>query len=197
METTMDVMKKSKKLSWLLRHGACEARVPMDAAGWVPIPAVLAYLHMSRAQLDQVARENNKSRLELVGDRVRCSQGHSTDNMPVTQEALEASWQRVERTEPLVHGTSVGAVAGIAVQGVQPMRRTHVHLADSASSKVGKRANIGVLLHVDPARLPGLWVSQNGVYLTRFVPPEAIVDVELVTRAARAAEAEVRALLGC
>ena len=26
----------SMKLSWLLRHGAAEAGVPMDAAGWVP-----------------------------------------------------------------------------------------------------------------------------------------------------------------
>src|SRR5258706_432319 len=42
----------SKKLSWLLRHGAGETGIDMDAAGWVAITDVLRTLHMGRAALE-------------------------------------------------------------------------------------------------------------------------------------------------
>ena len=75
------------------------------------------------------------------------------------------------------------------------MRRTHVHLAESAHSHVGKRANVAVLLHVDPTRVDGLWVSPNGVWLTRFVPPAALVGFEACTRRAREASDRIAAWL--
>lgn len=192
----MNIIKKSKKLSWLLRHGAIEAGLHMDAAGWVSIDEVVRAVRMTRGELAQVARENNKNRLELTKTHVRCSQGHSTEGMPVTQDALEASWARANRTAVLIHGTNVNSVASIGLQGIRPMRRTHVHLADSDSSRVGKRANVSVLVEVDPAGLQGLWVSPNGVYLTRFVPPAAIVGVHVRGRRAEAAEHEIRCALG-
>src|SRR5690349_21685376 len=109
----MNIVEKSKTLSWLLRHGAREAGVSMDAAGWVPVPEVLRYLQLSRGDLEEVVRTNNKSRLELVGERVRACQGHSTENMPVTVEALEASWRLYEEGGSLFHGTTVEATEPI------------------------------------------------------------------------------------
>ncbi len=181
------LVKKSKKLSWLLRHGAHEAGLDMDPAGWVAIDAVLARTGLTRGELTRVVAENNKRRLQVDGARIRCCQGHSTEGTPVTQEALEASWTCVSQRSVLFHGTRLEVLDAILADGIAPMRRTHVHLAHSPSSTVGKRAAVALLLEVDPQRIPdGVWVASNGVYLARFVPPDAIVGVRPMTRRARA-----------
>jgi putative RNA 2'-phosphotransferase len=190
----------SHQLSWLLRHGANEAGLDMDVAGWAEIADVLRVLRMSRATLEQAVRENDKARYEVRGSRIRACQGHSLAGMPVTPEALEASWDRRAEDGPVWHGTRIAAVAGIAREGILAGERTHVHLADAIDSTVGKRANVDVMLEVSPARLAaagiGLFVSPNGVILARWVPPAAIVGLRSMTdRAEQKAEA-LRALLG-
>lgn len=169
----------SHKLSYLLRHGANEEGVPMDAAGWVPIPRVLAWARIDRATLDEVVRSNNKERYQLDGDRIRACQGHSLSGTPVTVDALEASWEVWAGQSSLWHGTTAAALPSILQQGLWPQARTHVHLAPAADAKVGKRANVQVLLRVDPARVRaagiGIFSSSNGVILARHIPPEAIV----------------------
>lgn len=192
----MDVRRHSKKLSWLLRHGAAEEGVAMDPAGWVAIDAVLEALAIDRATLDRVVAENDKQRLQLDGERVRASQGHSRA-LPVTLDALEASWRRYEGAGPVWHGTNLEAAEAIAQTGaIEPGERTHVHLAASLESHVGKRANVHVMLAVDPTRLAdagqGLFVSPNGVVLARRVPTSAIVERRPMTKRARAALASKR-----
>jgi putative RNA 2'-phosphotransferase len=172
----------SRQVSWLLRHGAVEAGLAMDAAGWARVGDVLAALRISREDLVEVVATNDKRRLQLDGDRVRACQGHSwgagTSRMPVTREALEASWRRVEPDGPLWHGTNLTALDSIASAGLMPGRRTHVHLAATPDAKVGKRANVELLLEVDPARLAGhgldVFEAPNGVLLVRRVPADCI-----------------------
>lgn len=179
----------SKKLSWLLRHGASQKNLPMDQAGWVEIDAVLRQLRMSRADLDQAVLHNNKSRLEVRGSQIRASQGHSLDAMPVTQEALEASWARYEGSEYLWHSTQPHLVDSIRAQGLLRGDRTHVHLASSRDSKVGKRvAPTMIQVSLSKLRAAGqeVFVSSNGVVLTRFVPATCITKVfEAPTRRRR------------
>ncbi|WP_437512123.1 RNA 2'-phosphotransferase [Sorangium sp. So ce1099] len=189
----------SKKLSWLLRHGAPSLGIAMDDAGWVAVDDVLRALGIPRARLDEVVENNTKNRLELRGDRVRASQGHSREGMPVTLAGLEASWEEVHGDAPIWHGTSVDAVRGIAREGIRPAARTHVHCTDALDSAVGKRANVDVMLEISPARLRargiGVFRSQNGVILAREVPVGCLVGlVPIVARAKREAEA-LRGLL--
>jgi putative RNA 2'-phosphotransferase len=195
---TRDVRRISRRASWLLRHGARESGLAMDAAGWASINDVLAALGIDRASLDDVVTHNDKSRLVVDGDRIRASQGHSLAGTPVTREALEASWRRIEPAR-LFHATFVEAIEGIARAGLLPGKRTHVHLASSNDSHVGKRGAIGVMLVVDGARLKDAGVavfeSDNGVLLARAVPREAIVDLLPQTKRARTREGELRALL--
>lgn len=192
------ITRKSKKLSWLLRHGAGREGLPMDAAGWVPVDDVLRRLRLDRGTLAEVVRRNNKNRLEWQGERIRCCQGHSLDGMPVTQAALEASWSPWAGGV-VWHGTHVDAVEPIAREGIVPGRRTHVHLAPELNSVVGKRAAVHVMLAVDPARMAehgvDLYEAPNGVVLTRYVPPACIVELRASTRRARAREDALRALL--
>lgn len=190
----------SKKMSWLLRHGAPSLGITMDAAGWVEVAEVLRALGLSREALDAVVRDNAKARFEVEGSRIRATQGHSTAPGAVSLDALEASWTRYDGAGPLWHGTNTAAVAGIASEGILAVTRTHVHLAAAVDSQVGKRANVAVLLEVSVARLRAaelaVHVSPNGVLLVRRVPVLCIVGLIGVTREGRGREAELRALLG-
>jgi putative RNA 2'-phosphotransferase len=193
----------SKKLSWLLRHGAHEEGLKMDAAGWAPVRDVLALTKLGEDDLRQIVSENNKSRYQLDGKRVRASQGHSLSGTPVTQEALEASWETLDLGEQWVfHGTRADedVLRSIGAAGLLPGERTHVHLADSPGSGVGKRANVGVLLEVSASALQragiGLFRSPNGVVLARSVPPACITGLRALTKRARKNAAELRAAIG-
>lgn len=194
------VSEVSKRLSWLLRHGAGESRLRMDEAGWTPVSGVLAALSIDRPLLETVVVENNKGRLELDGDRVRACQGHSLAGMPVTREALEASWQPYAGPGPLWHGTTVAAAESILREGIHAGERSHVHLADGVESKVGKRAQVAVLLEVSVPALRrsgrGVFTSSNGVVLVRDVPVEGVVGVVGMTRDGKTHEGRLRALLG-
>ncbi len=190
------LVKQSKKLSWLLRHGAREAGLNMDEAGWVSCDEVMRAAKMSQHDLLEVVKHNDKSRLQLDGDRVRASQGHSFEGTPVTREALEGSWERYESGDFVWHGTYPKAVEGIAREGILPGTRTHVHLAESPDSRVGKRFNTPVLLKISVERLRAggreVYVSPNGVVLAREVPRECIVGLE--TRSAKAEKQRERLL---
>ncbi len=188
----------SKRLSWLLRHGAPSEGIAMDAAGWVAVADVLGALQLTRAELTEVVELNTKSRLDLRGEQIRASQGHSTEGMPVTHDALEASWERFASAGPIWHGTAIEALGGIAREGIVPQARTHVHLAAELDSKVGKRASVDVMIEVSAARLAelgiGVFQSQNGVILVRRVPREAIVDIRAMTARAKRDEPALRGL---
>jgi putative RNA 2'-phosphotransferase len=193
-----DTKGASKTLSWLLRHGAGEAGLEMDAAGWAEVEDVRRLLHLGREALEAAVRDNDKSRLELRGTRIRACQGHSRAGMPVTCEALEATWEVYQEDGTVFHGTRIGALEGIAGAGILPGERTHVHLAEAIDSTVGKRASVDVMIEVSPVRLRAggipLHRSPNGVILARHVPVAAIVGLVPMIERARRREAELRAL---
>lgn len=190
------------RLAWLLRHGALESKLAMDTGGFAAVDAVLRMVPLTRAELLRVVEENDKSRYELTKDgaRIRACQGHSTAGTPVTCDGLEATWARVLDDARVFHGTNVDAARAILDgDGIDPVARTHVHLAASAGAKVGKRAHVDVLLAVDPVLIRAhglaLWRATNGVLLARRVPKDAIVDVTAQSSAGERALAALRAAL--
>jgi putative RNA 2'-phosphotransferase len=189
----------SQYLSWLLRHGAIEVGLPMDAAGWAPVAEVRRLARLSEAALEEVISQNTKSRLQRDGDRIRASQGHSLEGTPVTLEALEKSWLPWSGTESIWHGTRTELVESILRKGLLAQARTHVHLAESVDSKVGKRAGVGVLLELSPARIRSagqpIFISDNGVILVRHVPAESIVALHPCSRRARQVLPRLQSLL--
>ena len=180
---------QGKYLSWLLRHGAQEEHLPMDEAGWVSISTLLEHAQMSQECLEDIIENNNKSRYERNETRIRASQGHSLDTMPVTQEALEASWLPYRLQENVWHGTNLEALESIAKEGIQRGSRSHVHLSQGTNSATGKRQNIAVMLAVSPIKLQAhnisLYQSSNGVILARAVPTDCIVGIQCMTKKAR------------
>ncbi|MEV6417334.1 RNA 2'-phosphotransferase [Kribbella sp. NPDC051718] len=168
----------SRQLSRLLRHTAGDRGLAMSPDGWALIEDVCKLLKMDRTALASAVEQNDKARLQVDGERIRACQGHSAQGMPVTREALENSWRRVHPVDELWHGTNLGVLDVILRDGLQPGRRTHVHLAPSPNSPVGRRSRVDVLLGIDPAQLDGpVFEAPNGVLLVREVPPRAISQV--------------------
>jgi putative RNA 2'-phosphotransferase len=194
------LVKQSKRLSWMLRHGANEVGLAMDAAGWVAVVEVLRVTGLTHAELDEVVARNDKGRLQVDVDRIRACQGHSLAGTTVTREALEASWEPYTGAGSLWHGTTVAAAENIAREGLLPGERTHVHLAPSRDSEVGKRSNTPVVLEVSVERLCAagreVFVSPNGVALARDVPANCVVGVHAATRRARDEVPRIRGLFG-
>lgn len=152
----------------------------MTPDGWSSINDVCALLDLTREQLNEAVAQNDKRRLQVDGDRIRACQGHSRLNMPVTLEALEASWTVYQPQGLLWHGTNAQAVGSITATGLHPGRRTHVHLTQTRDSPLGRRTP--VQLRVDPTDLT-VFEAPNGVLLTRSVPPANIVKTDAVHQA--------------
>ena len=168
----MDVVRLSKRLSYVLRHRPDSVGLTLDEAGWVDVEALLAALRISRAELDHVVATNDKRRFAYdgTGTRIRASQGHS--------HPVELGYQAAPPPAELFHGTVERFLPAIRAEGLRPGNRHAVHLsADAATARaVGARRGRPVVLRVDAAALAATGArftrSANGVWLVAAVPPE-------------------------
>ena len=161
----------SKKLALYLRHAPEKIGLTLDAGGWADVEEILAKLHLTRAQLDEVVTTNDKQRFAFSADgtKIRASQGHS----------IEVELDLPRRTPPAVlyHGTVAQFLDEIQQAGLRPMSRQHVHLSATVDTaiKVGARRGKPVILVIDAAAMAAegtpFWLSANGVWLTDHVPP--------------------------
>jgi putative RNA 2'-phosphotransferase len=164
----------SKRLSYVLRHRPDSVGLRLDDAGWADVEGLLAALGMSRAELDEVVRRNDKQRFAFdpSGTRIRASQGHS---IPVALGYTPAT-----PPDELFHGTAERFLPAILAEGLRPGNRHAVHLsADVATArKVGARPGRPVVLRVDAGALAAggatFTRSANGVWLVAAVPAEHV-----------------------
>jgi len=136
----------SKKLSWLLRHGAEEEGLTFLAGGFLPVSLVLANrkfksLKVTFEEVQEVVASDEKGRYTLQRTEdvdegkaeawlIRANQGHSVKLQddegllrPVTKEGGNLP-------ETAVHGTTHAAWPLIVASGgLKPMKRNHVHFA--------------------------------------------------------------------
>jgi len=163
----------SKLLSFGLRHDPAALGVELDDAGWTPIDAVLAGLArhdetVTRDELEEVVRANDKQRFAIDGDRIRANQGHSVD--------VDLGLDRREPPELLYHGTVARLVEAIREDGLLRGQRTHVHLSADVrtAENVGRRRGAPVVIKVLARAMHeaghAFFVSENGVWLTEHVP---------------------------
>ena len=181
----VDVVRASKRLSFVLRHQPASVGLTLDGAGWVDVDRLLAALAahglpLSRSDLDAVVAGNDKQRFAFdePGTRIRASQGHSV--------AVDLGYAPATAPAQLFHGTVERFLPAILAEGLRPGRRHAVHLSpDVATARtVGERRGRPVVLRVDAAGLAvggaQFSVSANGVWLVAAVPPEclALIDRE-------------------
>jgi putative RNA 2'-phosphotransferase len=162
----------------VLRHAPGSVGLTLDAAGWVDVVDLLAALHMTRSQLDDVVARNDKQRFAFdpTGTRIRASQGHS---VPV-----ELGYSAAQPPDELFHGTVDRFLAAILTEGLKPGNRHAVHLSADVETarRVGARRGRPVVLRVDAAALVAegsvLSRSANGVWLVAAVPPRHLTVVD-------------------
>jgi putative RNA 2'-phosphotransferase len=167
----VDVVRVSKRLSYVLRHRPDSAGLTLDAAGWADVDQLLAALRLTRAELDEVVARNNKRRFSLdpTGTLIRANQGHSV--------AVDLQLEPVEPPAVLYHGTGHGAAETITREGLRKMARHHVHLSSDRETArvVGARHGRPVVFAVDAAAMRAaghlFYRSDNGVWLVDHVPP--------------------------
>lgn len=172
----MDVVRVSKRLSYVLRHRPDSVGISLDDAGWVDVDVLLGALAASgppvtRAELERVVATNDKRRFafDVSGTRIRASQGHSV--------AVELGYAPETPPAILFHGTTERALAAVLAGGLRPGRRHAVHLsADPATARiVGARRGRPAVLRVDAAAMSAdgtvFTRSANGVWLVAAVPP--------------------------
>lgn len=169
--------KASKFLSLILRHDPGAAGITLDPGGWAAVPELLegmakAGTKIGMLDLVEIVEADEKKRYTLSedGSRIRANQGHS---VPVDLGL-------VDQTPPdvLYHGTSIGAAEIIANDGIRKMSRNHVHLSSDISTAkiVGGRRGLYAILTVNAKQMHAdghkFYISENGVWLTDFVPPK-------------------------
>ncbi|MGY1815532.1 RNA 2'-phosphotransferase [Blastococcus sp. SYSU D00820] len=182
-----DVVRVSKRLSYVLRHAPDSVGLALDPAGWVAVDDLLAALAahgrpVTRAELEHVVATNDKRRFELDPDgrRIRASQGHSV--------AVELGYAPEPPPERLFHGTPQRNLPAILAEGLRPGNRHAVHLSPDADTarRVGARRGRPVVLVVDAAAMAAdghaFTRSANGVWLVAAVPPRYLTPAAELTR---------------
>jgi putative RNA 2'-phosphotransferase len=165
----------SKRMSLHLRHAPERIGIELEPGGWVDVERFLTALRahgfrVSRAELDEVVRQNDKQRFAFdeSGGRIRASQGHSVE--------VDLELAPVDPPAILYHGTAERFLSKIEDAGLLPMSRHHVHLSADVdtATKVGTRHGRPVVLLVDAAAMAGaghvFHISANRVWLTGTVP---------------------------
>ena len=177
-ELTRDQVRLSKRLSLVLRHRPETAGLTLDPNGWVPVPAVLTALGITRADLDVVVAGNDKARFAVAPgpdgvDRIRASQGHSR------RVAVDLDLPSATPPRELFHGTPATNLASILRDGLRPGSRHHVHLSADVPTAiiVGQRRSTDVVVLVVAAGTMAeeghvFHRSDNGVWLTAIVSPQ-------------------------
>lgn len=168
----------SKFISLILRHKPETIGITLDEHGWADVGELIAGIvstpgnEIDMETLEEIVRTDEKQRYSFNDDHtlIRANQGHS---IPVDVE-LE------EKVPPAVlwHGTGEKYVSSIDSQGLIPKSRLYVHLSKDTETagKVGSRHGRPVIYKVDCKKMSEdghrFFLSANGVWLTKTVPPE-------------------------
>ncbi|MDD6490022.1 MAG: RNA 2'-phosphotransferase [Clostridia bacterium] len=175
----MDLTKTSKFLSLILRHKPEVIGITLDEHGWADIDELIDGINahdnkynINREILNQIVETDEKQRYAISpdGKLIRANQGHS---IPVDVELKET-----EPPEELFHGTADRFSESIEQQGLLPQSRLYVHLSKDiqTAEKVGMRHGKPVVYSVNSGEMfrqgYKFYISLNGVWLTKNVPPQ-------------------------
>eukprot|EP00011_Vannellida_sp_DIVA3-517-6-12_P008296 CAMPEP_0114628026 /NCGR_PEP_ID=MMETSP0168-20121206/12603_1 /TAXON_ID=95228 ORGANISM="Vannella sp., Strain DIVA3 517/6/12" /NCGR_SAMPLE_ID=MMETSP0168 /ASSEMBLY_ACC=CAM_ASM_000044 /LENGTH=229 /DNA_ID=CAMNT_0001839385 /DNA_START=44 /DNA_END=730 /DNA_ORIENTATION=- len=172
----------SRKMTYLLRHGAVKEGLAIDEKGFIAVPEMLAYgpiakMRMREADVRDVVANCPKQRFFLEerpeGLFIRANQGHSLQNVAVDMHPIKDA----SEVPVAVHGTYYGPWNKIKVSGLSKMARQHIHIATGVPGAdnviSGMRSTAQVLIYIDVERvlqdqIPML-LSANNVVLTAGV----------------------------
>ncbi len=168
----------SRFLALVLRHKPEAIGITIDKHGWANVAELIEGISKKQAfnmkMLEEIVRTDEKGRYSFNSDKslIRANQGHS---IPVDVEL-----EKKEPPEFLYHGTGQKYIKSIKKQGLIPKSRLYVHLSPDAETAraVGARHGVPVVLRVYTKKMSKngseFYLSKNGVWLTKSVPPDML-----------------------
>lgn len=170
----------SKFLSYVLRHQPDAIGLKLDGEGWADVSELIELANSDGHNLTlelvrEVVATNNKKRFAFSDDgaRIRASQGHSV--------AIELGLTPTTPPDVLYHGTATRFLDSIKEKGLISGSRRHVHLSAELATAidVGRRHGKPTVLTVRSGEMHGsgkeFFLSDNGVWLTKFVPIQYLI----------------------
>ncbi len=166
-----ELTKKSKLLSYLLRHDADYSFSKPE--GWRAVSDLVRNHGFTREELKNIVESDSKGRYEfdLTSNMIRALQGHS---IPGIEPDL------IESVPPsvLYHGTSSRFLGSILKNGILKCTRNHVHLSSDIDTarKVGIRhGGEVIILKINTGEMVKSGIkflkSKNGVWLCQDIEP--------------------------
>ncbi|VDP35618.1 unnamed protein product [Schistosoma mattheei] len=172
----------SKKLAWILRHGAENVGMKyepgMYVCGYLYVDKILQLKPFQGVRLEDISRvvnSNDKKRYELSTNpengrlRIRAYQGHT-----VTIEGLDISLiENPEDYPTVIHGTYFRNWDSIRREGLKRMQRTHIHFAPGEVGETGvisgMRSSAEIIIYIDLIKAINdgykFYLSKNNVIL--------------------------------
>lgn len=168
--------RKSRRLSYILRHCPESIGLELDDHGYGDVQKILDALNITLKQLDTIVREDEKQRYSYNVDhtRIRANQGHS---IPVNADLKE-----VQPPDILYHGTATRFVSSILEEGILSQTRLYVHLSQDkeTATKVGSRHGEPYVFIIDTKQMYKdgykFFLSENNIYLTKIIPTKYLLD---------------------
>ena len=162
--------KTSKFLSLVLRHKPEEIGLILDSDGWADVNELLQKIDISFEDLKEVVNTNDKKRFAFSDDfnKIRANQGHSIK--------VDLKLEPTTPPEILFHGTAEKNITSILEKGLLKQDRNYVHLSADidTAKKVGMRYGKSIIIKVNALKMNQeghlFYISENGVWLTNFVP---------------------------
>ncbi|XP_070156569.1 tRNA 2'-phosphotransferase 1-like [Polyergus mexicanus] len=159
----------SKKLSYLLRHGAIKQGLNIKPNGFVVVSELLNKLHhYTIDDIKRIVENNNKQRftLDTINGvlEIKANQGHSISKISeLTLKVLDSA------EFDIIHGTYYKCWTTIKTEGLSCMRRNHIHFAKGLNFINGLRQSVELFIYInfEKAKKDGLIFleSENGVIL--------------------------------
>ncbi len=168
-------IKISRFLSLVLRHKPETIGIVLDENGWTDVQVLIEKIAKSGTtltleNLKHIVETNPKKRFAFndTFDKIRASQGHSVE--------VELGYCAQIPPTILYHGTGQKSVDSIREKGIQKRERHHVHLSADVKTaiQVGQRHGKPFVFEVLAEQMYQdnfiFYLSENGVWLTEFVP---------------------------
>lgn len=177
-----DLKKTSIFISLILRHKPETIGISLDEHGWASVDELINGINktdgygIDMEMLEEIVRTDNKQRYSFNEDKtlIRANQGHSIN--------VDVQLNEAEPPEQLFHGTGERFAAAIRKEGLKPMSRLYVHLSKDTETaeKVGSRHGKPHIFFVHTGKMYRagykFYLSENGVWLTKYVPPEFLEE---------------------
>jgi putative RNA 2'-phosphotransferase len=172
---------------WLmrvLRHTNAEDGIRIDCEGWTRIDELLnaipvdicGWIPFARVELLELIWSKLADRIEQKGEMVRARYGHSIASVDVGLLAVPPPH--------LFHATSRDFLSRVFFEGLQPGRRTRVHLTENPNyaNQLATSIPQGVILLVDTQEAmwagTAFYATSTHVWLATEVPVTAITLLE-------------------